>query len=338
MISIIVPIYNVEKFLHQCIDSILSQTYKDYEIILVDDGATDNCPKICDDYSAKNHKVKVIHKPNGGLVSAWMEGIKASTGEYICFIDSDDFVGNEYLSKLYSALIDSNSDVAAMNCTRFIDENNMYQWRINTLDQGTYELADYRDRIICDYGSFNKIISNSRWAKLIKSDLVKKAMQSCDKAISYGEDQQLTLGVLMLAKRIVILKEFDYFYRKNLNSIVNTYKKDSWKKIKRLMNVLSNIPNIQEIDNYQKQCNSMLILYANDVIKEELFHKKANVNQNIRDILSDDQLNAAWQNYYSENMLRIDRLMSRAVKSKSLFHIKSVMTIYKLYCKLKGGQ
>ena len=87
LISVIVPIYNVEKYLHQCLKSIINQTYKNLEIILVDDGSPDNCPKICDEYSRKDKRIKVIHKENGGLSSARNAGLDVVTGEYISFID-----------------------------------------------------------------------------------------------------------------------------------------------------------------------------------------------------------------------------------------------------------
>ena len=92
MISIIVPIYKVEKYIRQCVDSIINQTYEDIEIILVDDGSPDNCPQICDDYAKTDSRVKVIHKENGGIMSARKAGLKVATGEYIGFVDGDDWI------------------------------------------------------------------------------------------------------------------------------------------------------------------------------------------------------------------------------------------------------
>ena len=100
-VSVIVPIYKVEKYLRQCIDSIINQSLKDIEIILVDDGSPDNCPKICDEYKKIDSRIKVIHKKNGGLSSARNAGMKIATGEYIGFVDSDDYVSKEFLEELY---------------------------------------------------------------------------------------------------------------------------------------------------------------------------------------------------------------------------------------------
>ena len=90
MISVIVPVYNVEKYLRRCVDSILGQTYSDFELLLVDDGSPDGCPQICDEYAARDSRVRVIHKPNGGLISARNAGILAARGDYVCIVDGDD--------------------------------------------------------------------------------------------------------------------------------------------------------------------------------------------------------------------------------------------------------
>ena len=99
MFSIIVAIYKVEKYLSQCIESILAQSYKNFELILVDDGSPDNCPVICDEYAKTDSRIKVVHKNNGGLVSARKAGIEIASGEYICFVDGDDFVQYDMLEQ-----------------------------------------------------------------------------------------------------------------------------------------------------------------------------------------------------------------------------------------------
>lgn len=98
LISVIVPIYNVEKYLARCVDSIVNQTYKNLEIILVDDGSPDRCPQMCDDYAEKDRRIKVVHKNNGGLSDARNAGMAVATGEYISFIDGDDYVSDDFLN------------------------------------------------------------------------------------------------------------------------------------------------------------------------------------------------------------------------------------------------
>lgn len=111
-ISIIVPIYNVEKYINKCVDSILGQTFKDFELILVDDGSPDRCGKICDEYAQKDARVKVVHKENGGLSDARNRGIEEAKGEYIGFVDSDDYIDKDMYEILYDSLIENNADIS----------------------------------------------------------------------------------------------------------------------------------------------------------------------------------------------------------------------------------
>lgn len=117
LFSIIVPVYNVEKYINKCVDSILSQTFEDFELILVDDGSPDNCPAICDNYAEKDSRVKVIHKQNGGASSARNTGLCSEKGKYILFLDSDDYWdGTNSLSKIYKKAV-KNYDVIMFGCT-----------------------------------------------------------------------------------------------------------------------------------------------------------------------------------------------------------------------------
>ena len=108
LISVIVPVYKVEPYIHRCVDSILEQTYQNLEIILVDDGSPDNCPAICDEYAAKDKRVKVIHKPNGGPSDARNVGMAAATGEYLSFVDSDDWLGNTHFECMMGTIKNEN--------------------------------------------------------------------------------------------------------------------------------------------------------------------------------------------------------------------------------------
>lgn len=121
-ISVVVPIYNVEKYLKKCIDSVLSQTYSNIEIILVDDGSTDNSPTICDEYAKKDDRIRVIHKCNGGLSDARNVGMDYATGDLLSFIDSDDYIAEDMLETLFIQMIEEDSDMAICNFL-YVDEN-----------------------------------------------------------------------------------------------------------------------------------------------------------------------------------------------------------------------
>ena len=120
-ISIIVPVYNVEQYLNQCVESIVGQTYQNLEIILVDDGSPDSCPKMCEDWANNDKRIQVIHKLNGGLSDARNAGIDVASGEYLMFVDSDDFIAANMVMDLYALLNRTNADIACGGVYRYCD-------------------------------------------------------------------------------------------------------------------------------------------------------------------------------------------------------------------------
>ena len=171
-ISVIVPVYKVEKYLHKCVDSIISQTYENLEIILVDDGSPDNCPQICDEYAKKDSRIRVIHKENEGISATRNTGIQAAQGEYIGFIDSDDYVAPQMFEKLYNAIKKHDADISICNFY-YTDDNG------NILDKD-----DIRLPIKDEYISGNKVLSEKffmdkrhywivPWNKLYRREVLK---------------------------------------------------------------------------------------------------------------------------------------------------------------------
>lgn len=122
LISIVIPVYKVEQYLRECVDSVIAQTYKNLDIILVDDGSPDKCPAMCDEYAAKDSRVRVIHKTNGGLSAARNSGIDIARGEYITFIDSDDYVSKTYTEQLYTTLKKSGAGISECLCSSVADD------------------------------------------------------------------------------------------------------------------------------------------------------------------------------------------------------------------------
>ena len=187
LISVIVPVYRIERYIGICIESILDQTYKNLEIILVDDGSPDRCPEICDLYASKDSRIVVIHKENGGLVSARKAGILASHGEYIGVVDGDDRIGRGYYMSLFSAISESGADAAVAGFTR--DLFSKSQVILNALPSGTYEgealSGLYKQMLSC--GKFHSYgITTYLWNKLFRREYIFECQLNVDDGMSAG--------------------------------------------------------------------------------------------------------------------------------------------------------
>ena len=158
--SIVVPVYNVGKYLHECLDSILCQTFKNYELILIDDGSTDSSPRICDDYAGKDERVAVIHKANGGLSSARNRGIDTAVGDYIIFIDSDDYWGDDrFLEESDAMLTENKTDVLIFNYCKVWPDGKMKSCFGNTVKRAAcLDIRDIVGRNLWTTSACNKII------------------------------------------------------------------------------------------------------------------------------------------------------------------------------------
>lgn len=212
-ISTIVPVYNVEKYLTKCIDSIINQTYKDLEIILVDDGSTDNSGQICDQYAKKDNRIKVIHKENGGLSDARNVGIKNSTGEYLSFIDSDDYIDKDMIECLYNAITNTNSDIAV--CGKYIEgETGKYYLKNVNSQLKIYDSKEALKSILT-----NNLIDVSACDKLFIKTLFKDIQFPKNK---YFEDMGTIYKLIDLCNSIVHIGSAKYHYIQRQDSITKT--------------------------------------------------------------------------------------------------------------------
>lgn len=213
LISIVVPIYNVEKYLKKCIDSIINQTYKNLEIILVDDGSPDNCPKICDDYAKLDSRIKVIHKKNGGLSDARNNGIKNSTGKYISFIDSDDYIEQNMIEELYKA-IKEGSQIAICNRLEYFESMNPPKFKKSFINDKNLLIMDKKEAIseLCSFRFFDM----SAWAKLYKRNLFNDIQFPIGKL---SEDYYIMYKLFDKCQKISYLNKPLYIYNQRQGSI-----------------------------------------------------------------------------------------------------------------------
>ncbi|HJA32853.1 MAG TPA: glycosyltransferase [Candidatus Mediterraneibacter merdigallinarum] len=213
LISVIVPIYNVEQYLNQCLQSICSQSYKNLEIILVDDGSSDRCPELCDVWAEKDSRIRVIHKQNGGLSDARNAGMVCAKGEYIAFVDSDDWIEKDLYQKLWSELHQNNAQIAACGIVKVFEttseEQKIYsKQKIFTNEEALQTLLKGQD--FCAVA----------WNKLYKRDVIEDIRFPVGRL---HEDEFFTYRVIANASKLVLVPEAKYYYRQRAGSIMDKW-------------------------------------------------------------------------------------------------------------------
>lgn len=272
LVSVIVPIYNVEKYLPKCLDSIIHQSYENLEIILVDDGSTDKCPLICDDYAKKDKRIKVIHKNNGGLSDARNVGLEIAKGEYCAFIDSDDYVDTDFIKTLINSAINSHSDIAV--CAYYIDSGmNLTKQKATT----EKEISFNNIQAMKDFFAQKSICGVMTWNKLYKRSL----FTNNEITFPIGrihEDNFTTYKLLYFAARVCYISDPLYYYVNRPGSIMNRgYSNNTLDIIDAAEEAYNwvcdkSIPLVEEVQSYQL---NMIINVLNIMLDNGIFDRTA---------------------------------------------------------------
>lgn len=253
-ISVIVPIYRVEKYLKRCIDSLINQTYKNLEIILIDDGSDDNCPAICDSYSAIDHRIKVVHQTNQGIADARNAGLKEVTGQYITFVDPDDYLSIYTYEKMLHILLINDADLVMWNY-KYVYDDEIDPLSLKKTDISDLIVMNGKQAIKNSYASYeNGVLYSVLWNKLYKKELF-EGITFPSKRI-YEDEARLCM-ILYKANKIVFWDEQCYFYHQHNKSIVGK----KWSK-----------KNENLLDAYVDKLEFFLKNNENDFINIELSH------------------------------------------------------------------
>lgn len=240
-LSIVVPVYNIEPYLEQCVNSLINQDFGDYEIILVDDGSKDRCPQICDDFAERSDRIRVVHKKNGGLVSARRAGVEIAAGQYIGYVDGDDWVEPNFCSTVNRYIEEYDPDLINFN---FYNNANGKDYEENPGKfLGLYNKKELKEKVYCkmlcdrEEPFFTFGIMPNVWNKVFKADLL-KANLCTDDSITFGEDVASSYFCILDADTVYFANDFLYHYRRNLSSMTKAYNRRMPENCKHLLDYL----------------------------------------------------------------------------------------------------
>lgn len=234
VISVIVPVYNAEKYLRTCLDSIVNQTYKNLEIILVDDGSTDGSGAICDEYADKDVRIKVIHSTNKGVTAARINAFKTSSGDYITFVDADDFLDCNMFKKMLDTIMEDNTDIIVCQYINYDSKTKKQEKSMLRPPIGIY----YKEDIVCLVKKnflYNEKTGMAEmppflWAKLIKREFVQEIL-NVEVGLSYNEDQVGIFALLLRINSMSIIQDYFYYYRHHSVQATAVYTDRLWERI-----------------------------------------------------------------------------------------------------------
>ena len=279
-ISIIVPVYNVEKYLNRCMETLLNQTMKNIEVILVDDGSPDNCPAMCDEYKCKDSRIRVIHKKNGGLGFARNSGIDIAEGEYVAFVDSDDYVTTDMCEKLYAAAKKHNADVVYGGI--FYKSDASEKAEVSLATETVWKGRSQVDELLLNFiatppgRTKDTIMEVSVWKAIFRRSLFQdNQIRFVSERQFISEDVIFDIDFLQKCDCIVSIPDPIYYYCVNPNSLSKTFRADRFLRVKELYAEINRrLAAIFPNEIFQLRCDRFLLARARTNAKAIVRHKK----------------------------------------------------------------
>lgn len=298
MVSVVVPIYNVEKILDKCIESIVNQTYKNLEIILVDDSSPDNCPQMCDIWAEKDSRIKVIHKNNQGLGLARNTGIENATGDYICFFDSDDYVSLDIIEKCVNVVNETSADAVLFGLVD-VNENGEVLNSTNLNISGIYKDNKVKDEllpelILHDYrkGTAHNFAFSSCTGIFSLSLIKENNLKFLSEREIISEDSYFLLQLYSFCRKVVLLPEAAYFHYVNVNSLTCSFRKDRQEKNNLfLKEALELTEKLNYSDLIKNRVTALYHQFTIAALKQIVFSEDTGRYNTVREILKMPELN-----------------------------------------------
>ena len=327
MVSIIVPVYKVEKYLERCVESLRSQTLRDIEIILVNDGSPDRCPELCEELARQDSRIRVVHKKNGGLSSARNAGLRVASGAYVGFVDSDDTVDLDMFEKLHKAIVREKVDFVMSDYVRVPEEGESY---LKTLDirPGRYNKDDLRREIFpqlimgenVDYGPLLSV-----WHCLYRTDFLRSNGFYFDEEVRWSEDNIFSAIVGYHADSFFYMKgEGLYHYHQNPGTITTSYRPGAWEVYCTMNRHLHRVFDRVTDYDFSRQLKLHMIYYACNCIGQAARLEKKDALADIRRILGSQELREAFRDFAMPQVgwkLQLQLLMMKQKLALCLYHV-----------------
>ena len=283
LITIIIPVYKVEKFIRECIESVINQTYSNLEIILVDDGSPDKSGEICDEYAKKDSRIKVIHKENGGVSSARNEGIKWINGSYFAFLDSDDILDKQYIETLHNQIIKDDSDICICKTNEFINSKELPA----IVNNGIIKKFNFEKN---DIESSISTIMNDYYGSGVITKLYRKIGNiPTFESISIGEDLLFNIDYMHNVTNVIILDYNGYFYRTNEGSLTRSIQRQLFEDLEKIIKKRNWNYGIYSVYCFRIYNEQIFNIYVNDRVKIKYYIKKIKNLQFLKKMISDKQ-------------------------------------------------
>lgn len=329
MISIVVPVYKVEKYLHRCVESLRRQTVRDIEIILVDDGSPDRCPQICDALVKQDERIRVVHKKNGGLSSARNAGLRVATGEYVGFVDSDDDVEPDMYEKMLAVIESENVDFVMSDYLRITADGSCYLKTLN-IRPGRYDKTALRKEIFpslimgedVEYGPLLSV-----WHCLYRADFLRSNNIFFDEEVRWSEDNIFSSIVGYCANSFYYMKEEGlYHYYQNSGTITTGYRPGAWAVYCTMNRHLHSIFDGTPDYDFSRQLKLHMIFYACNCIGQSCALPKEKALESIREILRSEELSEAFRNFPMPDVNWKLKIQLSLMKRKALHLLYAMKT------------
>lgn len=315
-ISVIVPVYKAEKYLQQCVDSLLGQTLRDIEIILVDDGSPDGCPAICDDYARQDARVRVIHKENGGLLRARITGVEAAKAPYVGFVDDDDYAAPDMFETLWQAAVEHRAQMVCCSFWIFSDgePQEAFRWSFPPgLFSGKRLIEEFYPQWFESRKEGRMGLVKAVWCKLFDRSLLEEVYTHVPRDVTLFEDMVVTFAVTALAERIVTLPDAPlYHYRVVQGSMLHSYWRNYYRNMMDVLASLARMPRRQEADPFIREGVELCRAYAlYDILTNECHPGRTSTPKERAAILAAFFHDPAWRRAAQLDVLPADAQTSR---------------------------